>query len=232
MTYNTTNHRPNQFHLVNIEPYTSEMYSALLQPSLQILEKNYVQYGKKPMSKENFTRSLLIAPIKGVAIGASRSIFTIAFQNINNEYKESPEPKPPIDIFFLKYYTNFKNYPRMLRGLSTELKVECSYQCFKNTISTFSKYLINPKSDNFMTNFGFTFARAFTSNLITATTIYPVSLSLYTNKDSEEIVHKVMKKAGTGSFVTGMITGGISIARSMLPSYKNMFSFVQYMIVG
>ncbi|KAK8889261.1 hypothetical protein M9Y10_034007 [Tritrichomonas musculus] len=224
------NQHTNQFHLVNVEPYTSEMYSALLQPSMQILEKNYAQYGKKQFTKENFIKSLVIAPIKGIAFGINRSVISVAFHNINQDYQDTPDPKPPKDIFFLKYYTNVYNYPQMLRGLKTELKVELTYQIYKSYITTFSKYLIFPKGDNLMTNLGFTFARSFTSNLIAATTIYPLALSRFTDKDSEEIIHKVTKRAGSGSVVAGLISSGISVLRSLLPSKSNLISFARFLV--
>ena len=222
----------NQFHLVNVEPYTSEMYSALLQPSMQILEKYYVKYGKKPMSRENFLRSLIIAPIKGVGVGISRSFFTVAYRNIYRDYKDTESPRPPRDIFFIKYYINFHNYPRMLRGITTEMKVECPYQTTKSLISAFSKYVINIKSDHFLPSFAFTFTRAFMANLITATTVYPLTLSRNTDNNNEEILHKVIKRAGSGSAVHGLISGGMSIARSMMPSYKKMLRFAQFLTVG
>ena len=227
---NTQNQNQNQFHLVNVEPYTSEMYSALLQPSMQIFEKNFAQSGKKMYTKENFLRSLLIAPIKGIAFGINRSVITIAFHNIDEDWKAHPDPKPPKDIFFLRYYTNIYKYPRMFRGLETELKVELTYQISKNYISAFSKFLFYPKSDNWMTNLGFTFARGFTSNLLAATTIYPIALSAFTDKDSEEIIQKVTKRASSGSVLTGLISCGISVARSIAPSYKKLVTFAKFLI--
>ena len=118
----------------------------------------------------------------------------------------------------------------MLRGLKTELKVELTYQIYKSYITTFSKYLIFPKGDNLMTNLGFTFARSFTSNLIAATTIYPLALSRFTDKDSEEIIHKVTKRAGSGSVVAGLISSGISVLRSLLPSKSNLISFARFLV--
>lgn len=228
MARNNENH--NQFHLVNVEPYTSEMYSALLQPSMQILEKNYAQSGKRPFTKDYFIKSMMIAPIKGIAFGINRSVITIAFHNIDEDWKSHPDPKPPKDIFFLKYYTNIYKYPRMFRGLETELKVELTYQIFKNYISTLSKFLIYPKSNSFATNLGFTFARGFTSNLIAATTIYPIALSTFTDKDSDEIIQKVTRRASSGSLLTGLISCGISVARSIAPSYKKVVTFAKFLI--
>lgn len=229
-------HHPNgtpnltQFHLVNVEPYTSEMYSALLQPSMQTLERNYVQYGKKRISKEVFMRGLLIAPIKGIAFGINRSLFTVVFRNIHQDWENTPEPRPAKDIFYIKHYLNFRQYPTMLRGLSTELKIECSYQIFKSYLNTVSKYSLNLESDNFLSNLGFTFARSFTANLITATTFYPLALNYFTDNDTETIVHKLTKRAGSGSLVSGMISVGISITRSTLPSYTRMISFAKYLL--
>lgn len=81
-----------------------------------------------------------------------------------------------------------------------------------------------------MTNLGFTFVRGFTSNLLAATTIYPIALSTFTEKDSEEIIQKVTKRATSGSVLTGLISCGISVAKSIAPSYNKVVTFAKFLI--
>ena len=213
-----------KFHLVNVEPYTSELYSNLLEPAFTTIEDNYNKYGKKPITRENLYKGLCIAPIKGCLFGVWRSLFTVAWKNINHEY-EKQDPKPPIDIFFIKYYTNPRNFPVMFRGLRAEMKVEVMFQMCRCSLGTFAKYLVPSKSDSFLTNVGISFGRAFTANLISASTVYPLSLNYVSKLDTDQIVKKAINRAGRGSLKTATFAVGLQIARSIMPSYRKLLKF-------
>ena len=215
---------PRKFHLVNVEPYTFELYNNLLEPAFTTVEENYNKYGKKAITRENLYKGLCIAPIKGCFFGVWKSIFTVAWRNINNEY-EKQDPRPPVDIFFIKYYTNPRNFPVMFRGLKSEMKVEVSNQISRCSICTFAKKLLPSKSDSFLTNVGISFARAFTANLITASTVYPMSLTCISKLDTDTVVKKTINRAGKGSFKAATFAVGLQIARSIMPSYRKLLKF-------
>ena len=211
--------------IVNIDPYTSELYSSLLEPAFESVQKRYVEYGNKKIQKQELFQRIIVSSIRGGIIGASRSIFTTAMRNMHKDYKSQDDPKLPIDIYFIQQYTHLKNYPKMLRGLDSNLKVECSYQIGKNVLSTLLKYYYYYPSNKFMTNLGLAFGRTYASTFLSSVTVYPTALKLFTDLNMEEIFTKSARKASIGSIKNSLISVGISIVRAVLPSYKKLVKY-------
>jgi hypothetical protein len=221
-----------RFDLVNVEPYTSELYSALLEPVFTTIETSYVKSSQRPLTQANLYKALWIAPIKGVIFGASRTVFSTAWKNIKEDYLKEKDA-PPIDIYFLKYYTNLNKYPQMFRGLRTELKVETGYQMVRNSLGAFAKYWVSSKSDSFVRNIGVSFGRSFTTNLITATTFYPLALYGFGScQNTEKLIGKVLHRAGPGAVKTALITVALQIAGSVMPRHRDLLKFPLALLGG
>ncbi|EAY18230.1 hypothetical protein TVAG_122960 [Trichomonas vaginalis G3] len=211
------------------EPYTSELYSSLLEPALNQVKESYTMSHKKPITREQIAKIIISSAAQGAAIGFLRASTKVAFGNMTHDY-ESQEKKGPKDLYFLQYYTNPKKYPSMLRGLKSELKVEISYKTCQKSLNALSKILINPKNLEFHQSLGVSLVRTFTCNLITASTVYPLSLYLYTNHSAEEIMRKTLKHAGPGSLFSSFTSLGLSIVKSLLPSQKDTISVLMDII--
>lgn len=209
-----------KYRFLTDEPYTSELYSNLLQPALTQIKDSYSNSQKRPITRDQVLKLIAISAAKGAGIGFLKSFTKVAFNNITNDY-EKQEKKGPKDLYFLNYYTNPKMYPSMLRGLKSELQVEITYQACRKTLNSLSKILINPTNLEFHKSLGVSLVRSFTSNLITASTIYPLSLYLYTNNSAEEIMRKTLKRSGPGSLFASLTSLGMSIVSSVMPSYKD-----------
>lgn len=220
-----------RFYLVNVEPYTSELYNNLLQPAFSAFEEKYVTYGKKSLTRENLYKTLCIAPIKGCFFGAWRSLFKTAWFNMNQDYEALQDPRPPKDIFFMKYYTNPRKYKDMLRGYKPELKIEVIYQMCRQSLATYAKYLVPSKSDSFVANVGISLGRAFTTSFITASTVYPLAMHKIGHYDTEVIIKKTIRKAGSGSLRTALINVGMQMAKSIMPSWGRIIK-VQQALLG
>jgi hypothetical protein len=211
---------PARFDLVNVEPYTSELYSTLFEPSVKTLEENYVRRVSHVLRREDLYKAMLFSSAKSVLLGVSRSVFTVALRNITLDYQSQPRhDRPPVDIFFLKYYTNPRNYTQMFCGLSSELKVEISFAMCRGALASFAKYVAPSNSDSFLTNIGVSLGRTFSTYWITAFTVYPLSLYSFANCDAETLMNRTFHKAGSGSVKAALMTVGFQIGSSVFPSY-------------
>lgn len=211
--------------IVSVDPYMSELYSSLLEPAFESVQRRYVEYGNRKIQKHELLQRVMTSSVRGAIIGASRSVFTTAMRNMHSDYKKENDPKLPIDIYFIQQYTHLRNYPKMLRGLNANLKVECSYQIGKNALSTLLKYYYYYPSNRFVTNLGLAFGRTCASTFISSVTVYPAALKLFTNMNTEEIFTKSARKASIGTIKNSIISVGISIGRAVLPSYKKLVKY-------
>ena len=219
-----------RFHLVTTDPYTSEIYSDLLEPAYNAIRDSYLQAKRRPITK-SFSKTIIYAPIKGVIIGAIRSVFKTAYNNILEDYthlseqlKQKRQKSPPIDIYFIRYYTNPYNYKRMLRGLKSELLIETTYQATRYTLSTITKIKIRPQLQSVTSNLTFDLARAYLTNTITASTVYPTVQYLFTNRTMDQIISKSIRRASIGSLAAAFGSLGLSLVKSVLPSYRKIAS--------
>lgn len=209
-----------KYRFLTDEPYTSELYSSLLQPALTQIKDSYSNSQKEPSSKDEVIKIIAISAAKGAAIGFLKAFTKVAVRNMTKDY-EKQKHKESKDLYFLNYYTNPKMYPAMLRGLKSELQVEMTYQACRKSINSMSRLLIHPTNLEFHKSLGVSLVRSFTSNLITASTIYPLSLYLYTNHSAEEIMRKTLKRSGPGSLFASLTSLGLSIVSSVMPSYRD-----------
>ena len=219
-----------RFHLVTTDPYTSEIYSDLLEPAYNTIRDSYLKAKRKPISLSP-SKTFIYAPVKGALIGALRSIVKTAYRNILADYtqlsakrKQNGQKSPPIDIYFIHYYTNPYNYKRMLRGLKSELLIESTYQATRYTLSTISKIKIRPQLQSVTSNLTFDLARACITNTITASTVYPAVQYLFTNRSMDIIVSKSIRRATIGSLAAAFGSLGLSLVKSVLPSYRKIVS--------
>lgn len=215
------NHQEQKFHIVNVEPYTSDLYSALLEPSFKSVQQSFVQYGTRRESKRKLYKKLLFAPITGIYIGTFRAVTTTCWRNIYQDYQKE-DNKQPIDMFYLNYYLSPKKYPQMFKGIRPEIEVECVYQTSRKVLNTLVKHYISPDTPTFGSKLGFTLARAATTNLIAATTVYPLALNHFANYSTEAILSKTLHRAGSGSIINALREVGLNIVKSQLPSYKKI----------
>ncbi|KAH0788006.1 hypothetical protein GPJ56_008107 [Histomonas meleagridis] len=213
-----------KFHLVNVEPYTSELYDSLLRPAFESVRQSYLKYGKRKILQGDLMKKIAETAVRGCLIGTSRSIFTVAKRNLKKQYDSRKDPNVPIDIFYIRQYTDPKNFPQIFNGLKSEIAVENSYQIGKGIISTLSKYYGYIPSESFMTTLGVVLGRAYGSTFISSLTIYPAAMKLFTNTDTEEIARKSIKRATVGAVTASLISVGISICQAVLPSYKKIIS--------
>ena len=209
--------------LLTDEPYTSEMYSSLLEPAFNQVRESYTLHNYRPIPRNKLTKQICKAACKGVFIGFLKATTKTAVKNMQHDYNQQ-ENKGPIDLYFLSNYLNPKRYPVMLRGLTPELKVEVTYQVCQKSLATFSKYILRPTDMEFNQTLGIGFVRSFTSNLITASTVYPLSLQAFTDYSVEEILKKTFRRASYGSLMASFRSIGLSILSSLLPSQKQTFS--------
>ena len=217
------------FSLLTDEPYSSELYSSLLEPAFNQVRESYTQHNYRSIPRNKLLLQISKSAAKGVAIGFLKACTKTAVRNMDHDY-EAQETKGPVDLYFLSYYTNPKKYPEMLRGLGPELKVEMTYQVCRNSFATFSKYLVHPQDMEFHHTIGIGFVRSFTSNLITASTVYPMSLYSFTNASVEEILKKTIRRATYGSFMVALRSIGLSILSSLMPSQKQVLSVLTEII--
>jgi hypothetical protein len=221
------------FDFVNVEPYTSDLYATLLAPALKDLEVSYLRYGRRVLTKDHLYKALGTAPIKGIAFAVYRSFWAVAWGNVAHAYDSCDVGnRPPVDIFFVKYLTNTKNYRQMFHGFLPHCKTEIAYQMARNSLAAFAKYLLPVRSDSFVSTIGFNFARGFGTNLITAVTVYPVALWGFMGADQDTILTKTIRRAGYGSLKSALATVGLQIALSILPSYHKLLKFQWALIAG
>ena len=213
-----------KFHLVNVEPYTSELYDSLLRPAFESVRQSYLKYGKRKILQADLMKKIAETTVRGCLIGTSRSIFTVAKRNLRKQYDSRKDPNIPIDIFYIKQYTDPKNFPTIFSGLKSEIAVENSYQIGKGIISTLSKYYFSVPSNSFLASLGVVLGRAYASTFISSLTIYPTAMELFTNKDTEEIIMKSIRRATVGAVTASLLSVGISILQSVLPSYKKIIA--------
>lgn len=213
-----------EFHLVNVEPFTSELYNTLVEPSLSNLESRYVEYARRPLTRENLYKALCVAPIRGCGFAIWKSFISVTWHNVKADY-EKQNPKPPIDMFVLRSYVDLTNYPTICSGLTKELKIETLYQMTRASLGTFAKYQIPSKSDSIWTNIGITAGRSFVTNVITSSTIYPTSLYAFGGYDAETVFQKVLTRTTRSSVKNAGIAVGIQALRSLMPSYSNILKF-------
>jgi len=211
-----------RYHLFSNEPYTSELYSGLLEPAFNQVRESYVAKGLAVVPKHRLINSLVTSSLKGAAIGAIKAMSMSAILNMNKDYDNHPDPKPPVDLYFLKYYTNPKRYPDMFRGVKPNMAIEMIFQAALKAVNTYSMFLVSPQNLEFHTTLGVSIARSFTSNFIASTTVYPLALFAFKYRDPEEVLKYTLRRAGVGSLTASLRTAGISVARSLLPSYKDM----------
>lgn len=211
--------------LLTDEPYTSELYSSLLEPAFNQVRESYTQYGLKLVPKNKLLKEVCKSAAKGAAIGLLKATTTVAVRNMNKDY-EKQEKKGPKDLFFINYYTNPKKYPEMLRGLTSELKVEMTYQSCQKSLAAVVKFLLHPMDPEpeFHQTLGIGFLRSFTSNLITASTVYPLSLYAFTDNSLETVLRKSLRRSTVGSVMASMRSIGLSILTSLLPRQRDMFA--------
>lgn len=207
-----------KYHLISNEPYTSELYGSLLEPAFNQVRESFVKQGIPNIPAHKIYSTLVLSALKGAYIGAIKAATKVAIHNINRDYSSQPNPKPPVDVYWFKYYTNPKRYPMMFRGLKQEIEVEVTYQSSLQIINTISKAIIPPQKVEFGGAVGLSLARSFCTNLITASTVYPTALVAFTDKEPEEIINKTIRRAGIGSIKASLRALGISVARSLLPS--------------
>jgi hypothetical protein len=219
--------------IVNVEPYTSDLYATLLAPALKELEESYLRYGRRILTKEHLYKALGTAPIKGIAFALYRSFWAVAWGNVVHAYNSAdPATRPPVDIFFIKYFANTKNYGQLFQGFLPHCKTEVAYQMSRNSLAAFAKYLLPARSSSFVSTLGFNFARGFGTNLITAVTVYPVALWGFGGADQDTILTKTLRRAGYGSLKSALATVGLQIALSILPSYHTLLKFQWALIAG
>jgi hypothetical protein len=219
--------------IVNVEPYTSDLYETLLAPALKQLEESYLRYGRRVLTKEQLYKALGTGPIKGIAFGIYRSFWAVAWHNVRRAYtSDDPATRPPIDIFFFKYCTNRRNYRDMFSGFLPQCETEIAYQMSRNSLSAFAKYLLPAKSDSFVSTLGFNFARGFGTNLITALTVYPLAQYAFLGGDQETILRRTLRRAGSGSLKSALASVGLQIALSILPSYHKLLKFQYALFAG
>ncbi|EAY10487.1 hypothetical protein TVAG_483980 [Trichomonas vaginalis G3] len=211
------------------EPYTSELYSSLLEPALNQVKESYTLAHKRPLTQKQILKIIVSSAAQGALIGFLTASTKVAIRNMTHDY-ESQEKKGPKDLYFLQYYTNPKKYPSMLRGLKSQLKVEISYKTCQKSLNALSKIMINPSNLEFHQSLGFNLVRTFTCNLLTASTVYPLSLYMYTNTSAEEIMRKTLRRAGPGSFFSSLTSLGLSIVKSLMPSQKDTISVLMDII--
>jgi hypothetical protein len=220
-------------YLVNLEPYTSELYDILIVPALKEFEQMYVTYGRRTITKAQLLKALGMAPLRGVFYGCYRSVLSVVWQNSRSAWEDQPlDLRPPVDIFFLKYYMTPKNYPKLAKGLIPHMKVEIAYQANRSALSAFAKYLFPFKGESFITNASFSIARSFGTNLITAATVYPMAMSAFQGFDEETIIKKTINRAGWESVKSALATVGVQIAASIMPSAYKILKFNWALIAG
>lgn len=118
----------------------------------------------------------------------------------------------------------------MFKGICPEIKVECVYQTSRKVLNTLVKHYISPGTPTFGSQLGFTLARAATTNLIAATTVYPLALYEFSNFSTETILSKTLRRAGSGSIINALREVGLSIVKSQLQSYKKISKTVLALI--
>ena len=209
--------------LLTDEPYTSELYSSLLEPAFNQVRESYTLHNYRPIPRNKLVKQMCKSAAKGVFIGFLKATTKTAVKNMQHDYNQQ-ENKGPIDLYFLSYYVSPKKYPEMLRGLAPELKVEVTYQVCQKSLATFSKYIVRPQDMEFNQTLGIGFVRSFMCNLITASTIYPLSLQTFTNYSVEETLKKTFRRASYGSLMASLRSIGLSILSSLLPSQKQTLS--------
>jgi hypothetical protein len=222
-----------RFDLVNVEPYTSELYSTLFEPSVKTLGESYLHRVRHVLTRDALYKALLLSAGRGVLSGVSRCVFTVAMHNLSQDYRaQSKSERPPIDIFFLKYYTTPSYYPRMFRGLTTELKIEVPFYMCRDSLATFAKYVVPSKSDSILTNIGISLGRSFVTHCITAVTVYPMSLYTFGKLDTETLLSRTMHKAGSGSIKAALVAVGMQLGTSIFPSYRKLLKFSVLLLGG
>lgn len=200
-----------------------ELYSNLLDPAFEQIRDSYIQVKTKEISNSELLSLLCEDICKGILFGSFKAASKTALKNTAKDYKKQRN-KVPYDLFLIKNYTNFGNYPNLLRGFLPDAKVEVSYQITNRLLGTVAKSIIRYDNLDFSSKIGIDFGRSFCTSFLTATTIYPLAQALYTEQSTEQIIRKTIKRASIGAFIYGVRSVGISLARSMLPSYNDTLS--------